>query len=500
LRIRLHNRLTYAYWFKRGQVECLWTHLRGINLAERYPPTLELAQAYSIHAPVMSLIPYVSRGIAYAQKSNAIYKSAGDLWGQGQSLHFHGIVLYVASRFEECIEKCRDAERMLERMGDYWEVNIARYHRARSHYRLGDLRAAVVEAKRIHQSGLEIGDVQASGVCLDIWVQASGGQVHPETLQTELRRPREDVQVSAQVMLAEGVRLFMLDRVEEAAKVFEIAHQTAEKAGVKNAYVFPLRSWLASALRRQAEKTSHWTPGTRQELLKRARKVARKALKVARTFQNDLPHALRESGLIAAMQGSIGKARKHLDESLAVAERQGARFEHAQTLLARGRIGLEAGWPGAREEVEIARAALRSLGGDFVLDEARTPELPARPATLSLVDRFDTVLDAGRRIASALSHVAIFQEVREAAARLLRGERCLLLQLRADEVGEAGDVPTDFSRAMAQRALAREEVAVFSEGQATPAAEFAVMCADLRARRAGRLLLRGPSARQRTLQ
>ena len=36
-----------------------------------------------------------------------------------------------------------------------------------------------------------------------------------------MARDREDVQVNAQVMMAEGVRLFMLDRVAEAAAAFE---------------------------------------------------------------------------------------------------------------------------------------------------------------------------------------------------------------------------------------------------------------------------------------
>src|SRR5581483_972156 len=208
---RLHFRLSYAYWFGRGKIRCLWTHLRGMNLAERYPPTLELAQTYSAHAPVMSIVPYFSRGVAYAQKANAICKSLGDLWGQGQSLHFNGLVLFVASRFEECVEKCRDAVRLLERTGDLWEVNIARYHMANSLYRLGDLAGAITEARYMHQSGLELGDIQASGICFDVWVRASGGQVDPEALETEIQRPREDVQGTAQVKLAQGVRLFMLD-------------------------------------------------------------------------------------------------------------------------------------------------------------------------------------------------------------------------------------------------------------------------------------------------
>ena len=44
---------------------------------------------------------------------------------------------------------------------------------------------------------------------------------------------------------------------------------------------------------------------------------------MAKKFKTDLPHALREAGLIAAMHGSIRRARKYLDKSLAVAERQG---------------------------------------------------------------------------------------------------------------------------------------------------------------------------------
>ncbi len=370
--IRLLNRLTYAYWFGRGQIPCLWAHLRGMNLAECYPPTRELAHAYSIHAPVMSLVPYFSRGIVYAQKSFAIYESLGDLWGQGQALNFHGVVLHAASRFGECIEKCREAARLLERSGDLWEVNVARVHMAFGMFRLGELARCAEESKRIHLSGLELGDIQAAGFSLDVWAQSTGGQVPPEVLQQELDRPRADVQVSAQVMLAEGVRLFMLDRAEEAAVVFEKGHRLVESAGLKNAYVLPLRSWLASALRRQFEKSPDSSSAHRSPLLKRASKTARQAVRTARSFQNDLPHALRECGLSAALRGQVHKARQHLDESLAVAERQGARFELAQTLLARGQVGQKHGWPEAQQDLTTARQALHALGADFALDDAAT--------------------------------------------------------------------------------------------------------------------------------
>ena len=79
---------------------------------------------------------------------------------------------------------------------------------------------------------------------------------------------------------------------------------------------------------------------------------------MARSFQNDLPHALRENAWLAARQGAGRRARRFLDKSLAVALRQEARYEYAQTLLARGQVGLELGWTEGAEEVARARLLL----------------------------------------------------------------------------------------------------------------------------------------------
>ena len=148
LAIRLYSRLAYVYWFSAGKIPCAWVHLREMNLAERYPPSPELAQAYSEHAPVMTMAPWFSRGIAYARRSLAIRRDLGDLWGQGQSLNFYGVVLYAASRYRESIEQCREAIRLLDQTGDRWEANTASWHVAFAHYRLGELAEAQAVAGR----------------------------------------------------------------------------------------------------------------------------------------------------------------------------------------------------------------------------------------------------------------------------------------------------------------------------------------------------------------
>src|SRR5262249_48016848 len=103
LAISLHVHLTRAYFFDRGVVPCLWTHLRSVSRAERSPPTRELGYAWAAHAPVMSLVPWLSRGEAFGKKSLAIRQELGDVCGQGQSLHYLGVVYFAGARFEECI-------------------------------------------------------------------------------------------------------------------------------------------------------------------------------------------------------------------------------------------------------------------------------------------------------------------------------------------------------------------------------------------------------------
>ena len=102
----------------------------------------------------MSVIGFYSRGTVYAEKSLAFRRSFNDLWGEGQSLHFYGILLHAASRFTTCVEKSRESVRLLQRTGDYWEMNMARYQMAAALYRLGEHRDALREARRMHQSGI----------------------------------------------------------------------------------------------------------------------------------------------------------------------------------------------------------------------------------------------------------------------------------------------------------------------------------------------------------
>lgn len=466
LAIRLYSRLAHVYWFRLGSVPTLWTHLREMNLAERYPPTPELAQAYSEHAPVMTLLAYYSRGTAYAERSYEIRRRLDDVWGQGQSLNFWGVVLYGASRYAECTEKCRQAKRLLERTGDRWELNIARVHLAFALYRLGDLEAALQEARSVHSAGLDIGDPQASGLGAEIWAKATGGNIPEGLVRTELDRDTRDTQLRNEVLQTEALRLLAKGRPGDAAQTLEEACRLAGNAGIRNEYVVAARPWLATALRLQAEETSPLDPRGRKTLLRKARHAARKAHRIARLYRNSLPHALRERALLDAMRGRDRRARRWIDSSLRIAEQQGARAEYTRSLLARGRIGVDRGWPGASDDIaagETKLAALEISGGTDDRD------VEDSEATLSLIDRFATILDAGRRIATALSPEDVYAETRKAAVQLLRGERCAILRVeegpdgRIDLTTVSGELETAYSESLVRRAVDTRRPVTYSE-------------------------------------
>ncbi len=429
--LRLLSGLAHACWYARGKSLAFLFHLRGLNRAERWLASPELAQSYAEHAPGMTLVGYFSRAIDYVQRSYRIRKKQQDAWGQGQSLHYYGCVLFAASRFREAIEQCQQAIPLLQKMGDYWQVHIARYQVAASHYHVGELATAVREAKTNYESGIELGDEQASGIILDVSARAAQGNIPEDILRHELDRPRHDAQGRSQVHLAVGITRYYQGELLEAIGLIERAIAEAESAGIHNAYTIPNYAWYATVLRHYVEQHEGCTPFARRTYLSRALRAARRAIRFGRVTRNDLPQAYREYGVLLAMAGRKRGAKRNLSKSLDLAEQLGADFQRALTLIELGRIGIELGWPTALQDACEGHRSKRHIIGQLGGTELQPMTIDTPGDTLSLIDRFGTLMDAGRRIAAAVTEAAIYEETRLAAIRLLRTEDVAILQVRS---------------------------------------------------------------------
>ena len=453
---RIYSRLAYAYWFSQGAVPCGWAHLREMNLLERYPPTLELAQAYSEHAPVASTLPWYSRGIAYAQKSLDIGRDFGDVWRQGQSLHFYGVVLYAGSRFEESIEKLLEAIRLLERTGDQWEISTALWHLGFCYYRLGRPNESMAMFRRCMDNGLATGNFQATAIALSGMSRVSGGMVGEEQIAELTDQCAGDVATLGELATAEAVRLLALGDSSAAAALLTAARRDVRRGGVRNEYVAPLLPWLLTALRQQAENVGPYEVGHRRHLLRRAMVVSWRARTIAEGFRNNLPHVLREQALIAVLSGRRWAARRFVRRGVRVATRLNMAEELAE--LRRVQHLVEHGPTSSPMLPEVAGSVTRSsLDGGV---------------TIALVDRFDTLLRMGRIIATALTPEAIYEAVRASAIELLHAEGCAVVLL--DESGEpnsgAARLDDSSGKQMSEQlvvdALRTKSVAIHSQGSA----------------------------------
>lgn len=451
LAAHLFTQLQYPWWFHQRRMATLWLMLRQVNWAERYSDRSDLGHAYGVWGGALALtFPFFAqRGLRYVEQSEALYRQQGDPRGIGHALSMRACVLHAAGRFAEAAEAAGRALELLGQSGDPWEVGFAARNRAMCLYRLGRLREAVDEARRIYRSGIELGDAHAEATALEIWSKATSGHLPAERTHSALRHVGADLEVSTAVLQAEALRLRASGHLDKALATLENAAATVRRARPSSTYVVPVFPWLATLSREWAEEAL--LPGDRRRRLRRARRAARRALRYARRFRNDRPHARREMGLVAALAGHPRRARRHLDRSALEGRRLQALAEQAETHRQRERLIGPVNLPDA-DEGDAGPSALAA--------ETLTPR-----ATLGLAERFEALLEAGARLASAASSEDIAAAIRETAVSLLRAERCLVVGFGTDPHDESCDglQSAPASRQLAERAMASRRVVVATE-------------------------------------
>jgi signal transduction histidine kinase len=227
-------------------------------------------------------------------------------------------------------------------------------------------------------------------------------------------------------------------------------------------------------------------PRRRARVLARARRAARAALRAGRSFRNSEPHALREAALVAAMSDRPERALDLVDRSIASATRLGARYQVALSREARAQLRVALERPGAAGELERASAELHAL---------RAPVAEPVQVTVSLIDRFRAILDAGQRIARALAVEDVFEALRAGALALLPARRCSILEPpgQGREAADARVVHGDaapVSSEMVAEALAGTTV-VLPRGERPIAADATLARAGVRSALCAPVLARG---------
>ncbi len=422
----LFSRLGHTYWFSRGAVWTLFAHLSTMNDAERYQDTPELAQSYSEHAPVCSLLRFFRRAEVYSKRSLKIRCDQQDLWGQGQTLAYASVVHLAATHFQSCIDVASEGIELLERTGDAWETNMARYQRANALYRAGRFREAANDAKRIHDSGVEIGDDQAAGISLDVWMRSAPHQVPADIVVKQAGIHRTDAQSHTQTHLALAIVQMRGDQLTLAVATLRDSIERCKQAGHLNTYTSPSYAWLVTALRRIASTTPRYQVQLFRNRIDQARLAAKTAYKIAKKFPADLPQVLRESAMIESLIGKNSSAARLFRKSIKIGEKLNSLMQVWESLTSLSELSQDLNdrqLQLTHEEAKRLAWLTENLADSIRCIEGNT----ASQESLSLADRFDTLLADGRRITRSLDKRDIFRESCLTAQHLLRGQIILIL-------------------------------------------------------------------------
>jgi len=429
LAIDFYIRLAHAYSFDRPPSAFLWAHLAGLNLAERRPGTAEVARAYGDHVNILIHIPLHRRAIAYGARGSALARDAGDPAVEAHVDTWYGSALLFAGEVGRALPVLASARRAAIRSGDPYRGYAATIMMAVGSAFAGRAAEGAEMARGLCELGAAEGLDHAHAFGIYVWSWASGGRVPEPLIASTLAGPGGGAATRGCALAADGIRILREGRLDEAAARLEEALRVHRP--ISRSWVVPIEaSFLATARRRAAEATSPLDPRRRRALVRIARAAGKLALRYSRAHPIVRPHALRERALVAVLEGRPRRARRLLDESIALARRCGLPIEEALARLARAHAGAALGWPEAAEDAAAGRRGLRDGGTDAVWmlgSEEGTPSPAATPITPALADRFESLLAIGREIATAPTHAALIRRVEEAGRTLLRGDACRVL-------------------------------------------------------------------------
>ncbi len=355
----LFRRTSHPYIFSNTP-KMLWGGLSEMNSAEQVPVSVHLATSYAFHAGWISMLGWSRRGARYGDRSMTLARQFNDLLAQGYSNNYQGIGLYASARYDEGLARLSEAIEAFEKAGDLYELHLAHFHRGCCHFGLGNLALAVAEARSTFASSARLGDSRT--LCSSyLWARATRGNIPFEELKSCFPCRPDDVMSTVHGIMAEGHWHAFHGRTEEALRAFERAGEMVRKSLCVNSHTILALPNLAGALRKHADAVETRDSQQSDLLRRRSLRLARWATRITRLFPAAYPVALRERSLILAACGKTKQALKFADKSCAVALAQKARYEHAQSLLVRGKLARQLGLPEADEQVRTAEAAIECI-------------------------------------------------------------------------------------------------------------------------------------------
>ena len=476
----LHNLLADLYAQDGRRLASRWSRLRGLRLAESGQPDRVLVEALTGYARLLGDLRLRPAALAIARRALSWAQSLPDAGLTADALTLEGELLYGSGNSRSAAARFGEAAALLGGEGDHsgrsrpaqagGDIERALLGRGYCEYRLGRLADARATAAGLGRLAGNAERQELVWAARGLWLKAADGADRAGIVRQPAGEP------AGSAIERETRALELLGDLRPAAAADALGRIDAAAAGPAAWGGLPQAealassaAWLASALRLAIEADATGAGTVEKARLHEARRAARRALRLARRRRSNLPHALRELGLIEVLEGRTWLGRRRLRRSLRVSVRQSAREEHAVALAALDHAAHAAG-----ESDRLAGAgwiAAEPAGAPAKIlrpDERRELTIVggARPLGVGGLDdgdeRVSMLLGGARGISSATTSQEILEAVEQVALPLLGARRTLLVLVDCGPDGEqvtGYSVAVDESRARVCRALGRAAAA-----------------------------------------
>jgi two-component system sensor kinase len=372
LAIELANRNSIVSYYSNG-LRMLWTHLKGVNLAETRRPSPGLAYAYGLHPAPMAAVGLSSRGLRYSEKSLALAEESGDLLTQGHCYTMRSMAFYTLAQYESTIADATRAIGLLSQAGDPYLTFIAESHASLSTQRLGQFTAAIDIVVRGFERAVKLGEDASAGPMLFVIAVATQGNFPFPKLRACFRVSDDSHFSGSLVGLSEGLWHLASNRIQDAVDVLQAAWTRAVAHCIFAPYTATLLASLVTALRILGVSYDE-SSAQRSLLLRRAWWNLRIALVLSWLYRCERAHVLREYGLLLGLGGARRRGADRLKQSIRVAESHGDVYQRAITLVELSKM--EEDIPGSLDRESIVEAEMLLSRASQEIESYRRQQWP----------------------------------------------------------------------------------------------------------------------------
>jgi serine/threonine protein kinase/tetratricopeptide (TPR) repeat protein len=355
LAVELANRNSIVSYYYNG-LRMVWTHIKGVNLAEIRQESLGLAYAYGLHPAPMSVAGLGKRGLHRSDIALTIANRNADLMIEGHTYAMRSMANYTLTRFKQSIAEGDRAVEILKRTGDPYLLFIAESHITLSGRRLLELERAMETGVLCFERSIQLGEDASAGLVLMTLAAASCGNIPFSELRSYIDLDEGDHFTRVMLGWSQGMWHLHHERWEEASSTLWQACKVARENFLLNSYTAELASWCITAQRTYAMSLPDGREKRRQ--MRRAWSICRAAGWLSVLFAHEKAHVLRERAHLHMAEGRAIKAIKLLKKSVSIAESQHDLFQRNLSALALAQYESEQNVADAKERWE-AEEALR---------------------------------------------------------------------------------------------------------------------------------------------